>query len=100
MNTMKSQFNTTRFRSKLHPFSWIPSNHFKSFQSVDLLPCSPSILLRKPKLPHHLDLPHPPGISNKLHQSLPNIPDVIVLMQELGIAYACGIVIVPGITNG
>lgn len=78
----------------------VKSLQTNSFQSVEPLQCSPSILRRNPKLPLHFDLPHPPRISNKPHQSLTNIPDVIVLMQELGISFACGIGVATGITNG
>lgn len=75
-------------------------NQFKSFQSVEPLQCSPSILPRNPKLLLHLNLPHSPRISNKSHQPLSNIFDIIVLMQELGIPLAGGIGIVTVKSTG
>ena len=70
----------TDFFELLPPSKNNASNLSKSFQSVDLSRCTPSILLRDPELRLHLNLPHPPGISNKPHQPLPNILDIIVLM--------------------
>jgi hypothetical protein len=46
-----------------------------------------SISISDPKLPLHIDLSHPTGVSYETHQTLSDVLDLVVVMEQTNMAF-------------